>query len=224
MAVRIMRRIIISISAFLISIQCFSQIDSIKADVETKRKMIIAHQNADYYLKSFFGDSIFINNIEWDMFHSSVDAKNNFTYTNYFDTFSFIPQVYKLMYKIYQKGIFFDYFRLEADSLCKINITTKHFLYDDLIGYKKLINGNFKITQEKAIEIGEKYGIYGEGVYAKLINNGDKIKSSDYIGEQIVSYFWEVSIEDCEKCMKIHIDTNSGKIVSEWVVNKVHQF
>jgi len=184
----------------------------INAEPETKRRMILAHENADRFLRNFFGDSIFETNIKWDLQYSSVDVKHNYTLTDYLDTIDFLPDAYHMNYKIYQQGIYVDFFYLQADSLCVVDVPPTHFEFDELMGYKKLLNGSFKVTYAEALRIGKKHRIDGDNAYAKLGNNRDEIYDSAYKGQKVVSYFWEVSIQYCDHCRLIHIDPYTGKI------------
>jgi hypothetical protein len=132
-----MKKVKLFIVLSQLSFHFFSQMDSLKAIEETKRKMVLAKENADNYLIRFFGEQIFNTNIKWDIYHSRVSARYNHVLTNYLDTVSFIPQEYKLNYKIYDDRTLVDYFYLEADSLGFVEkLPTNHYLYDDLIGYK----------------------------------------------------------------------------------------
>jgi len=213
--------IIILLSHFL----CAAQLDSIKANEETKEIMILARKNADKYLTSFFGDSIFNTNLKWDIYFSRVDAKYNYTYTNYLDSISFVPQEYNLNYNIYVDSFYVDYFYINADSLGSVKeLPTNHYLFDDLIGYKLLLNKTFLISKLKAIEIGEKYGIEGDSVYAKLTNNRNEVLRTDYKGEKIISYYWVVSVKDCKKCDLIHIDPITGKLITKMKVIETKKY
>jgi hypothetical protein len=204
--------IIILFSHFL----CAAQLDSIKANEETKEIMILAIKNADKYLNKFFGDSIFNTSLKWNIYSSRVDAKYNYTYTNYLDSIFFVPQEYNLNYKIYDDNIYVDYLYINADSLGFVKeLPTNHNLFDDLVGYKLLLNKTFLISKLKAIEIGEKHGIKGDSVYAKLENNRNEVLRIDYKGEKIISYYWLVSVKDCKKCDLIHIDPLTGKLITK---------
>ena len=219
----IMKEVRLFIILCLLSFTSYAQLDSIKAVKETKETMVFAKQNADNYLISFFGDKIFRSNLKWDMFHSQIKSEHNYTYTNYTDSISFVPQRYNLNYKVYDGNSYVDYFYLEADSLGFVKeLPTNHYLYDVLIGYKLLLNKTFLISKLKAIDIGKNYGIEGNSLYAKLINNRNEVLSADYEGEKVISYYWEVSVKDCEKCDVIHIDPITGKIIAKMTKINTH--
>lgn len=208
----------IFIILYLISSCCFAQFERIKASEDTKQKMVLAKHNVDQYLINFFGEQVFKNNLQWDMFYSHVAAKYNHSYTNYLDLVSFIPQEYHLHYKVYDDSTFIDYFSIVTDSLGFVQETSlRNLVYHDyLIGYRYLLNKTFKISKLKALEIGEQYGIVGEGVYAKLINNKSDICCVGYAEGENVSFYWEVSIEDCINCKMIHICPITGRIICEY--------
>ncbi len=206
---------VLLILLYFCSIDCNAQLDNIKANEQIKQRMIFAKQNTDAYLIDFFGEHIFNMNLKWNISNSHVHAKYNYTGTSYLDSVTFIPQLYILNYKVYDDSTFISHFSIEADSLGFVTeLPTNHFQYDDLIGLKKLLNNTF-ISKQKAIEIGENYGIISDSIYAELINNRNEVLDNKFNGEKVISYFWEVSITMCKECKAIYIDPITGKIVKE---------
>ena len=84
-----------------------------------------------------------------------------------------------------------------------------------------MLNKTFIISKKKAIKIGDKYGIKDDDMYATLKNNRMEVLDKNYKGEKVISYYWEVSIRNCEKCEMIHIDPKTGEIISELLIQSI---
>ena len=213
-----MKNSILFIILTAISLNCYSQMENLKASGVTKEIMTLAKQNADLCLIHFYGEELFNSSLKWDLNSSIANAKSNYRGFNFTDSITFIPLQYVLSYKVYDEDTYVDQIFIQADSLGFVSDLKKSdYIYDKLFGLKLVLNKTFTVSANDAIVIAFHHGLRGENIYAKLINTKNEVSAERYTSEKIVSYFWEVSLTDCCRCALLHIDPLSGEIVAEMI-------
>ena len=121
-----------------------------------------------------------------------------------------LPESYYVIYNFIYKKDSLGSFHVYLDSLLK----PQGYGYYDLIAFKKIIDKQFKITKEQAIQI--------------AMNNGltKKIKVAlecsrlypDTTNVDSATYFWQC-MNDCQNCPWVNVDAMSGNIIDSGTVS-----
>ncbi|MCA6438515.1 MAG: hypothetical protein ACRCSM_06395 [Sediminibacterium sp.] len=120
------------------------------------------------------------------------------------DTLTQMPNSYQIFYDFLHKGDTLSLFRADFDSSLKV-IDYRNF---HLTAFRQFIDKKLTITRTNAIEI--------------AVKNGMKRKDLDPILNcSVDKFFWECK-NDCDGCLYLDIDANTGNIIEQGKV--VYQY
>ena len=165
----------------------------------------LAKNHADSVLISLFGTGVFVRNIRIDLKESTMNCQvdNIIELVPFGDRTHCAPNSYDLSYTIYDSGETIFSFRMIAGSDMLFE-TASTIVEDQLLGYRELLSGNFKVDYARAKAIALANGVdLGEAALELVkAENG--------------SYHWEAELEyDHNSVVLLLIDVISGKTSKE---------
>jgi hypothetical protein len=219
-----MRKVLaIIFSVFLISCNShqskniYSEIN--QRDIHLKTKDSVLVTNFEHV--KLLADSIFTLITKNDEMKNHVIVSYNFEYDNWIkeinDSLVGLPGIYWINYSLNLNNDTIPGGRIEIDSLRRI----KHCNLFNLLGLKKLHEGELRITKETAKQISSQNGLKLETLQLefKASKELDPI-CLNYKGFESlfsrtdltkVAYFWDAS-NDCDQCPRIYINAKDGSV------------
>ena len=170
-----------------------------------------AKEKCDSAIILLLGNKLFGENVIWNKENSYViceTPKGNKQFS-FSENFNGVPVKYNLDYYVVLKNDTLLRFDMLSDSIVDFSLTETSYWNHTLIGYKKLILGEFTISKTQALAIGKKKGV--SGTRAKVQLNFDEFNDHKYNAS---GYYWEVYAEYEKKSIYVHIDPNSGKVLN----------
>ncbi len=167
----------------------------------------LAQNRCDSVLQDFFGSEIFKRHIRFDKSESFINCQSadKIEMKSFGDTECCLPNTYDMVYTIRENGQKIYEFPMVSGSDMEFeHVSTQSGA--QLIGYKKLLAGEFQITYAEARAIAKKNGCTDEMILELVYD--EKGKAND-----AKSYFWEIEQALAQdKTVLVQIDPFSGSI------------
>ena len=161
----------------------------------------LAKNKCDSVLISIFGKSLFEENIEFNLLESTMNCQvdSSIQQVAFGNTEHCVPNSFDLCYSLTEGDETIYSFRMVAGLDMQFEPVST-IVADQLGGYQKLLDSQFKINYSKAKKIAKTNGVDFEESSLELVKN-DK-----------GSYHWEAELELDQNSLSIlHIDVMSGK-------------
>lgn len=171
----------------------------------------LAKKRADSVLISILGKSNFNQAIQFDLSESSINCQveNVIQLVPFGDTNYCVPNSYDLLYDVLENGKSIFEFRMLAGSDMEFEPVST-IVRDQLRGYRKLLDGEFKISYTKAVKIAKVNGVDFNESNLELVKD-EKTASNGNIG-----YHWEAELEyDHNSVVLLWIDVMTGETSKE---------
>ncbi|MFK7786148.1 MAG: hypothetical protein AB8B56_13585 [Crocinitomicaceae bacterium] len=171
----------------------------------------LAKNRCDSVLISIFGKELFSRNIQFDKGESTLNCEvdGDIQLIAFGDSNYCIPNSYDLRYVLNSNGNSIFPFRMVAGNDMVFEPVST-IIQDQLMGYRKLLEGNFNISYTKAKSIAVMEGVdFNESYLELVMNEEDSLSTSP-------SYLWEAELEyDHNSVLLLLIDAMSGETRKE---------
>jgi len=171
----------------------------------------LAKNQCDSVLISIFGEELYSKNVRFDLAESSLNCEvdGDIQLVAFGDSNHCVPNSYDLRYSVKSNGKSIFPFRMIAGKDMEFEPVST-IIEDQLIGYRKLLEGDFKIsyTQAKSIALAE--GVdFNESALELVKNEGDSLSISS-------TFHWEAELEyDHNSVVLLLIDVMTGETNTE---------
>lgn len=171
----------------------------------------LAKNNCDSVLTSIFDKSLFKKNIHFDLAESTMNCEvdGDLKLVAFGDSNQCVPNSYDLRFMIKENGKDIFPFRMVAGNDMEFEPVST-IIADQLLGYRQLLEGKFRIDYSEAKSIALENGVdFNESNLELVKNEGDSsaVKST---------YHWEAELEyDHNSVVLLLIDVQSGKTSTE---------
>lgn len=167
----------------------------------------LALKTCNAVVRDFFGDAIFKKHIQFDSSESFINCQQSdgIEMKDFGDSTCCLPNTYDMVYTLRENGETIFEFRMVSGSDMEFeHISTQSEA--QLLGYKKLLAGNFPITYAKARAIAKKNGCTDDMILELVYDEKGK-------ADNLKSYYWEIENSfPQDRTVLVQIDPFSGKI------------
>lgn len=189
--------------------------DTMSSDVRDERFQAcyytdnLAQKSCDSVLRIFFGEQIFTKHIRFDTAQSFVSCQkvDGIEMQAFGDTACCLPNTYDMVYIIRENGQKIYEFRMVSGSDMEFEqISTQSEA--QLLGYKKLLDGDFPISFSDARIIAKKNG-FTDDMILELVKHEANLQEKS-------AYHWEAELEyDNNSVVLLWIDVMTGEARKE---------
>jgi hypothetical protein len=163
---------------------------------------------SDSIVKSIVGQSVFDKYVKSYKHLGFVNCKNSndVLMFNYDDNFDCKPHIFTSWYYLIENSDTLLNFTLEANTDFNFENSHNDYYLKRLLGYAKVLNGQFSISHSKAKQIAIKNGL----------NKKDLSVNMDYDDNAAYrhgSNFWVAKCQIAKRCTILHIDPVDGKVL-----------
>lgn len=171
----------------------------------------LAKNKCDSVLTSIFGEKLFSQNVKFDLSESSLNCEvdGSIQLVTFGDSNYCVPNSYDLRYSVKSRGNIIFPFRMVAGNDMEFEPVST-IIKDQLVGYRRLLEGDFKIGYPQAKSIAASKGVdFNESALELVKNEGDSLASQN-------SYHWEAELEsDQNSVVLLLIDVMTGATSTE---------
>lgn len=217
-----MRSIFFSFSLILVFVSCETNEVDVADDVNSESLIYerfetcyyeddLAKRRSDSVLISIFGKANFEQSVRFDLVESTMNCQIDgaIQLVPFGDTNYCVPNSYDLYYYVQESDALIFEFRIVAGSDMHFEPISA-IVGDQLKGYRKLLDGDFKISYAKARKIAEENGVdFNESNLELVKNETDSSQGKS-------TYHWEAELEyDHNSVVLLWIDVLTGKTRKE---------